>query len=80
MDLADDSFWKGSDGILIFRFTKVSSIDIEKNISSLFDKPKSDDNSNSNYLIQGTWNNAAQHVSYHVVINFSIMGDLSKVK
>ena len=56
MDSADDLFWKGSKSIHIFRFTncKVCSTDIEKYISSQFDKFNNDDNSNSNYFIQGT--------------------------
>ena len=59
--------------IRIFRFTKVSSIDIEQYISSQFDKSNSDDNSNSNYVIQETWYNAVKHVSYNIVSNFLII-------
>ena len=70
MDLADDLLWKGSEGTHIFRFARVSSTYIDKYISSQFDKPNSDGNSNSNYRIKGTWDNAVQHVSYNVVINF----------
>ena len=54
MNLADDLFWKGPKSIHIFRFTKVSSADNEKYISSQFDKSNSVDNSNLNYFIQGT--------------------------
>ena len=70
MDLDDDSFCKSSKNINIFHFTKISSTDIEKYISSQFDMSNSDDNSNSNYFSQGTWKNAAQHVSCNIVINF----------